>query len=303
MIRVGCAGFSYRDWEGVVYPRPRPRGFDPLAYLAAFFDLVEINTSFYGPPKEAVAEDWIERVSANRDFRFTAKLWRRFTHERDEPFDASDVRDTRAALDLLHAAGRLGAVLVQFPWSFGHDRTNEDWLHAVLDAFQGLPLVVEVRHTSWLEPALLEALFERGVGTANIDQPRFRHSVGPASRATSSVGYVRIHGRNWREWFRAGSTVAERYDYLYSASQLEPWAARALELSASPLVEDVYVVTNNHTAGKAVVNALMLRAQLEGRRVRAPTPLLEAYPESLVGLTVPVDPLRVGGSSADVSIH
>lgn len=290
MIRVGCAGFSYRDWEGVVFPRPRPSGFDPLRYLAAYFDALELNTTFYAPAREEVAEAWIERVSAHRDFRFTAKLWRRFTHEREVPFDAKDVRRTRDALDLMMRAGRLGAVLVQFPWSFRRSDENEDWLHAVLDAFTGLPLVLEVRHASWLASEVLESLFERGVGIANIDQPRFRDSVGPASRATSSVGYVRIHGRNWREWFRAESSVSERYDYLYTAEQLEPWAQRAVEVAASPTVKDVYVVTNNHTAGKAVVNALMLRAQLQGAPVPAPRTLVAAFPEVLEGFAFPVDP-------------
>ncbi len=289
MIRVGCAGFSYRDWEGVVYPRPRPSGFDPLRYLAAYFDTVELNTTFYGPAREEVAETWIDRVGANPDFRFTAKLWRRFTHEREIPFDGAEIRRTRAALDLMLRANRLGAVLVQFPWSFRRSEANEDWLHGVVDAFTGLPLVIEVRHASWLSREILESLLERGVGIANIDQPRFRDSVGPAARATSAVGYVRIHGRNWREWFRSESSVAERYDYLYTAAQLEPWAERAVQVAESPRVEDVYVVTNNHTAGKAVINALMLRAQLAGTRVPAPPPLLAAFPDALEGLAFPVD--------------
>jgi len=288
MIRVGPAGWSYKDWEGLVYPRPRPRGFDPLAFLAGLFDALELNTTFYHPARPHSAEAWLERTAHNPRFRFTAKLWRRFTHERTEAWTASEVALARAALDVLAGGGRLGAVLVQFPWSFRRTEPNEAWLHEVLSAFSSLPLVVEVRHDSWNVPAVYTALTERGVGFVNIDQPLFRHSLPPTTRATSAVGYVRVHGRNWRDWFRKGAEAWERYDYLYSAEELAPWAERAQALAAAPRVEDVYVVTNNHMRGKGVANALMLQAQLTGRPQPAPASLLAAYPEHLAGLTLPL---------------
>ena len=82
MIRIGPAGWNYKDWAGIAYPEPKPPRFDPLAWLAAFFDTIEINSSYYGPPAPATARRWIERVAENDRFRFTAKLWKRFTHER-----------------------------------------------------------------------------------------------------------------------------------------------------------------------------------------------------------------------------
>ncbi|HET9751613.1 MAG TPA: DUF72 domain-containing protein, partial [Myxococcales bacterium] len=82
MIRFGPAGWDYPDWAGKVYPKPRPRGFDPLRFIAGYFQTVEINSTFYRPPSPAVARAWSERVQERPDFRFTAKLWRRFTHER-----------------------------------------------------------------------------------------------------------------------------------------------------------------------------------------------------------------------------
>ena len=82
-IRIGLAGWSYKDWAGIVYPSPRPRAFREPAYLAEFFDTLEINTSFYGPPRPDTCRQWIDYVSGNARFLFTAKLWQKFTHERN----------------------------------------------------------------------------------------------------------------------------------------------------------------------------------------------------------------------------
>ena len=82
MIRIGPAGWKYKDWEGVVYPKPAPRGFDELAYIATYFATVEINSSYYGPPQPGTARKWVASVSHNRNFRFTAKLFHSFTRER-----------------------------------------------------------------------------------------------------------------------------------------------------------------------------------------------------------------------------
>ncbi|WP_245814498.1 DUF72 domain-containing protein [Cystobacter ferrugineus] len=287
MIRIGPAGWSYDDWAGIVYPKPRPRGFDPLALLAGYFDALELNTSFYRPISRRNAALWLERTAFNPDFRFTAKLWRRFTHERGSAWTADEVSNTREGLDTLHEAGRLGAVLVQFPWSFRNTGDNRDWLDEVVSTFSEWPLVLEVRHASWNEPDVFVELAERGVGFVNIDQPLFRHSLGPSARATSPVGYVRVHGRNFHNWFRKTASAMERYDYLYPARELAPWVERTKEIAAHPRVSDVYVVTNNHVRGKGVVNALMLQTMLTGRQVHAPETLVREYPDTLGPYVLP----------------
>ncbi|WP_224249251.1 DUF72 domain-containing protein [Hyalangium gracile] len=289
MIRFGPAGWTYRDWEGVVYPKPKPRGFDPLVAMAALFDTIELNTSFYAPITPRNAHLWLERTEFNPNFRFTAKLWKRFTHERSEPWTAEDVRWARVGLSLLRDAGRLGAVLVQFPWSFRNEPKNRDHVDAIVSAFEGLPLVLEVRHASWNEPSYYAELVERGLGFVNIDQPLFKNSIAPSARATAAVGYVRVHGRNYKEWFRQKSSPIDRYDYLYSARELEPWAERTKEVAAHARVEDVYVITNNHARGKGVANALMLKAMVTGQRVEAPETLLREYPEALGPYARPMD--------------
>ena len=280
MIRFGPAGWDYPDWRGTVYPKPAPRGFDPLAYLARYFDTVEVNSTFYRPQREEVARAWCERIAPFPRFRFTAKLWRRFTHER-EAYRDEDVRAARAALDPLARERRLGAVLAQFPWSFRRDAAAQEWLRDLFAAFAGLPLVLEVRHASWNVAETYRQLAEQGVGFVNLDQPLFHDSIRPSAVATSAVGYVRVHGRNYRDWFRQDAGRDARYDYLYSADELRPWAERARALGDAPGVDDVYVVTNNHFEGKAVANAAMLEAMVQGRKVAAPPDAVRRYRPAL----------------------
>jgi uncharacterized protein YecE (DUF72 family) len=286
-IRVGPAGWDYPDWKGVVYPGGKPKKFDALAYLARYFQTIEINSTFYGPATEKTAAAWVERVATNPRFRFTAKLWRRFTHERETAFTAADVAQARAAFDVLAAAGKLGAVLLQFPWSFRNDGVAHEWLGDLFGAFAGLPLVLEVRHASWSDPDVLSWLDERGVGLVNVDQPLFGSSLKPAAHATAEVGYVRLHGRNYRDWFRDKATRDERYDYLYTADELRPWVARIRDIAARPRTRQVYAVTNNHHVGKAVVNAEMIEAMLLGSRVSAPPELYARYQAALEPYAVP----------------
>jgi len=287
VIRFGPAGWDYEDWWGVVYPDPAPKGFDPLAWLAGFFQVVEVNSTYYRPLPAQVARSWCRRVADRPDFRFTAKLWKRFTHERESAFDAADVKQARELFDALAEEGRLGAVLMQFPWSFRRDEANREWLRDVVRALQGLPLVLEVRHASWNVPETYESLAEQGIGFVNIDQPLFRNSIKPSAIATAAVGYVRIHGRNYKDWFRDEAGRDARYDYLYAHEELAPWAERAKALAAEPTVRDVFVVTNNHFRGQAAANALMLASMVEGRKVDAPATLFRSFPEVLAPYTVP----------------
>src|SRR5690606_37300328 len=104
-------------------------------HLACYFSTIEINSSFYGPPTAGTARKWAKRVALNDDFRFTAKLWRRFTHQRKEAWTRAEVRQVRNGFDPLVDAGRLGAVLLQFPWSFRNEESNRSWLEDVIGAF------------------------------------------------------------------------------------------------------------------------------------------------------------------------
>lgn len=283
MIRFGVAGWDYKDWWGRVYPASRPRGFDPLTYLSRFFDTVEINSSFYGPPTSKSATSWARRVAENQRFAFTAKLWRRFTHERGEAWTRADVDAVKDGMKPLHEAGRLGCLLLQFPWSFKRDAPSREWLGDVATAFEDFPLAVEVRHSSWNVPEFYAGLAERGIGAVNIDQPVFSKSITPDAKVTSRVGYVRLHGRNYENWFRDDAASHERYDYLYTKDELETWLDRIHEVAER--ARDTYVVTNNHFLGQGPTNAAMLK-KMYGDAVAVPPELLETYraPLATVGI-------------------
>ena len=275
IIRVGPAGWSYKDWEGVVYPQKPGKAFDPLEYLARFFDTIEINSSFYRPPVPTTTKSWAKRVAENKNFVFTAKLHRVFTHERGKA-TKKDEKEYRHGMDVLAKAGKLGSVLLQFPWSFKNTPEERVYLAKLLEKFSDYPLVLEVRHASWNTPDVYEWIEERGVGICNIDQPIFKKSIRPQALTTSPIGYVRLHGRNYKDWFRDKAQPHERYDYLYSVDELDPWVVRIKEVAKQ--TRETYVITNNHFRGKGVVNAIEIKAALDEKRLPAPEPLFEVYP-------------------------
>lgn len=275
MIRIGTAGWKYKDWDGIVYPKPKPRGFNELEYLAQYFTAVEINSSYYGPPKPAAAKRWLESVSGNELLQFTAKLFHSFTHERKPaPNDEKEFKDGIAPLV---DGGRFGALLLQFPWSFRNSPENREYLVGLQRRFREYPLVLEVRHGSWTEPETFDFLANLDVGLCNIDQPLFSRSVKPGAEVTSAIGYIRLHGRNYKTWFAESATVRERYDYLYPVQELDPWVDRTIEISRK--TKDTYVMSNNHNLGKAAVNAIQLTSILASQPVPAPATLIAHYPE------------------------
>ncbi len=280
-LRFGTAGWSFPDWGGIVYPKPRPRGFDPLSFLSEYLDTIEINSSFYRPPSEKDSCVWLNKIEARPEFRFSVKLWQGFTHEQ-EPFGADEVKRFRKGVDILLEAGRLSAILIQFPWAFKNTDESRKRLDAVVSAFSDYPLVLEVRHSSWNNEEFYESLRESGVGFVNIDQPVFSRSIKPSGKATAPVGYVRLHGRNYENWFSESegslghASRDARYDYLYSIEELNPWAQniKALERDC----REVYIIANNHFQGKAVVNALELKQSSTGEKIKVPATLLARYP-------------------------
>ena len=270
--RVGVAGWSYPDWEGIVYPKIAR--FDGLAYLTRYFDTIEVNSSFYRIPAAKTTSSWARRVTANPNFRFTLKLFQGFTHDRNA--STEDERAFKHALLPLIDAGVLGGLLLQFPWSFKNEPESRSYLSELFERFDGYPLVLEVRHASWNEREFYELLQQRAVGFCNIDQPLIGRSIAPTDKTTGPIGYVRLHGRNYQDWFREGAGRDARYDYLYSDDELDPWMDKISEVSEN--ASETFVITNNHFRGQAVVNALQIRSRIEKRAVDAPASLVEHYP-------------------------
>src|SRR5579863_1320157 len=287
-IRVGTAGWSYKDWDGIFYPPGmRSRKLHPLEYLSRFFDTTEINTSFYGPLKPEVAKLWCRKVAAvNKSFLFTAKLYRAFTHSPlavMEPTSAASIRPTdedeartREGLDALAGEGRLGALLIQFPVSFKNTSLNREYLERLLRQFIEYPRVVEVRDSSWNNAETLASFAQKNVAFCNIDQPLLGKSLAPTEHVTAPIAYVRLHGRNYDQWFDSDNRN-DRYNYLYKEKELAGWKERIENVAER--AQTTYVITNNHFESKAGVNALELKAMISGKRVPAPPTLFKTYPE------------------------
>jgi uncharacterized protein YecE (DUF72 family) len=285
-LRIGVAGWAYKDWEGIVYPaRMRPKQ-HPVEYLAQYFDLIEINTSFYGHLKPELAKLWCRKAAAvNSQFLFTAKLHKSFTHSPMavlESTSAATIKSTpedevqaKDGYDALAAEGRLGALLVQFPVSFKNTNENRDYLDALLQKFRAYPLAVEIRHSSWNNEGTLKYFVEKGVAFCNIDQPVIGRSLAPTEHVTAPRAYVRLHGRRYDQWFEA-ERPHDRYDYLYTEEELTGWKDRIVRVAQKS--DKLFAVANNHFEGKAAVNALQLKSMIGGTRVKAPEILVKRYP-------------------------
>jgi uncharacterized protein YecE (DUF72 family) len=275
-VYIGPAGWSYPDWEGVVYPRPKPRSFDPLVYLSSYFNLIEINSTFYRIPTVSTCRSWAGRVADQEGFAFSVKAFREFTHKRG-PLHDHDVRAFTTAIAPLWDAGVLNTVLIQFPWSFKFSPDARDYVHTLTRGLSPIPVTVEVRHASWSADAALNFFRDHGVTLCGIDQPIIGASLQPDVFSPGSAGcYFRLHGRNRANWFDANANRDARYDYLYSAAELSAIRERIDRAAATP--QKTHVVLNNHFRGQAVANALQLKAMVEGRKMPAPPQLLASYP-------------------------
>lgn len=273
---VGTAGWSYEDWEGIVYPPVKSRSFHPLEYLANFVDIMEINSTFYRPASPAMVYAWLRRVQAYPEFLFTAKLLKIFTHQRKD-FSQKDVDDFKKGIAPLAARQKLAAVLVQFPWSFINTAENRDYLEKLFSLFSEFPLALEVRHSSWDRPDFYDFLKEYGVCFCNIDQPIFHNSIKPSAIVTNpDFSYVRLHGRNYKDWFREDAGRDDRYNYLYTKDELEDWIEKIKKLAEGS--NRVFIITNNHYRGQALANALQIKNMLTGEKLQIPATMLEKYP-------------------------
>ena len=287
-LYIGTAGWSYPHWNGVVYPKLQAPGSHSLELVSKYLGAVEINSSFYQFLKPELVKLWMKKVERHPDFQFTAKLHQRFTHSR--VLEDSEIAAFKDGLWPLLKAKRLGALLMQFPWSFRFTAENQDFLIRVRRAFHEFPLVAEMRHSSWMAEEAVGTFLDYKIGFCNIDQPEYTRAMPPTSLLTSNVGYVRLHGRNpanalgaYGRGSNGGGTQygarLRQHDYLYSDAELAAWAKRIEHISR--FAERTFVVFNNDAGGKSFVNALQLQAEMTGMRGGAPRELRRKYPAEL----------------------
>ena len=238
---------------------------------------MEINSTFYRPCNPKTAEGWAKRTPD--DFEFTVKAWQQFTHGKRE-WSAADVEEFKAGIGPLAEAAKLGCLLFQFPASFRHTPETMDQLKTILDAFEEFPKAVELRHSSWSDA--VPTLLSLGASPAFIDEPKFKDSIRQdIATAGSKCLYLRFHGRKFEKWWRHEHRN-ERYDYLYSGEELQPYVVRIKSILEDKDIQRAYIFFNNHPGAKAVANAVMMRALLDVPvRSELPEKLLETYPEIL----------------------
>jgi len=279
VISIGPAGWSYPDWEGIVYPRKKPRDFNALTHLARFVDHVEVNSSFYGAPRREYCASWIEALVAAPNFTLSAKLQDAFTH-RVLPAKRVQrerlVETWRAGIEPLRASARLRAVLVQFPVEFRNSGAGCRRLEFIADHFGDLGLVLEVRHRSWFTSKALSWIEAHGYSLAHIDLPAAAEHPPETWPSVGPIGYLRLHGRNSAAWFDPNAGRDQRYNYLYSLSEIERLAKLGGRITKGS--DEAYGITNNHFSGKAMANALELMSRMGKAELRAPLELLEAFP-------------------------
>ncbi len=320
MLRIGTSGWNYPtgkgSWNGIFYPLPedRERGFDELRFYSERFNTVEVNSTFYGQPRANASLGWVKRTPA--DFEFAVKLYQKFTHpnmvlrqaqdhpERSRrvavepgPVTQADVDAFKGGIDPLAAAGKLGPVLIQFPASFQRSQEAVDYVAWLLKAFAGYPLAVELRHRSWSDsPETAQLLDEQHAAWVQIDEPKFPSSIrqdlkGLARRSLGEGGsrsdlyYLRLHGRNAKQWWDHAESE-DRYNYFYSAEELQPIANKVRDLRA--MVKKAYLFLNNHFSAQSVANAVTLKKMLdEPITARMPAEFVERFPDLAGIATLP----------------
>jgi len=255
MMYLGTSGFSYNDWVGNFYPAGMPRA-EWLSYYAREFNTCEVNSTFYALPKPSNLKAMADKTGDG--FLFCFKANQEMTHQRDD--NAHVFKAFCQVLQPIIAAGKLGCILAQFPYSFGFDRRNWDYLSLFKERLGGLPVVIEFRNARWLRSEVFDWLREHELGFCCVDEPRLPNLLPPLAETTSNISYVRFHGRNSAKWWQHEQAY-ERYDYSYTPQELSEWLPKIHKLDS--VAEKTFVFANNHWRGQAVSTIRQLRLMLD----------------------------------------
>jgi uncharacterized protein YecE (DUF72 family) len=281
---IGTAGWSYKDWVPSFYPKQQSAKFDFLKFYSAYFNVVEVNSTYYAYVDPKVVQGWIEKVNGIEDFIFTIKLHQDFTHKRN--FDNDKITHVNNNLNLLEKEGRLGGLLIQFPYSFSFQQSNFIYLKKLKELFEGFNLFVEVRHKSWFNGEVTDAFKELNLTYCIIDQPLIGSALPFEPVVTNDKIYLRFHGRNTGAWLASINNFGkqqsyteqnERYSYLYSPGELIE-----IEMEIEKIIDqvkEVYIIMNNHPKGDAAANAFEMIHYLEKKnKINMPRTIIENYP-------------------------
>ncbi len=290
-IRVGTASWTdHEPFYPAEYDKASMKS-QRIAYYARYFSLVEVDSTFYHLQPTRNFQMWAERTPD--DFVFDVKAYGEMTwHHRDDngtPITPS--ADTFASFDQMiqpvRDAGKLGALLFQFPPWFTFDHERLDYFATMRELLPQDTIAVEFRHRSWVEGAHVDetraALADNRLAYCAVDEPQVGSgSVPPVVLITDPhFAMVRFHGRNRRMWYGKNlQSSRDRFDYLYSAAELAPWAERIAGIAERLEGGQVHVVTNNNAANYSIVNALELQ-ELLGQPMGKGEPLPAVFRHAL----------------------
>ena len=253
-LYIGTSGYSYTDWVGPFYPRQTKKS-EYLIYYSSRFNIVELNFSYYRMPEERTLGRMVE--TTKEGFLFSIKAHKTMTHEVGADWRRV-VQLYRKAISPLVESGRLGGILMQFPFSFHYTANNRRYLSALCTEMSQLPVVLEFRNAEWQRESVYSEMRGRNIAMAAADYPRLAGLPEAVSVTTADLGYVRFHGRNSANWWKG--TNASRYDYLYSGDELDQWLDKINRMSRNTSI--LVLVFNNHWRGQAIRNAILLRELL-----------------------------------------
>ena len=247
-LRIGTSGYSYTEWIGPVYPQGTNQD-QFLSIYATLFSSVELNFSYYKMPERGQMEKMVSLTPPT--FGFSIKAHESLTHTIDLNSWKENAYTFRSGIEPLVSENRLEAILFQFPYSFHYENNQRRYLDALMRDFSSFPLAVEFRNSTWYNSRTIDALSARNIALASLDLPQIKGTPPMMDVHTSSLAYIRLHGRNGESWW--GSDAATRYDYLYSGKELEAIRSRIQIMSEKS--EKVLVYFNNHRRGQAVTGA------------------------------------------------
>jgi len=283
-LYIGTAGWSYKDWVPSFYPKGQTLNFDWLTYYSNYFNVVEVNATYYTYLSPKTAEGWLRKTADNSNFKFTIKLHQDFTHKKIITKENS--RLISENLKILSNGEKLGGLLIQFPYSFGFNEEAINHINLLKEIFQEFPIFVEVRHNSWNKPQVFDYFKEADLSFCGIDQPQISKSISFNLVVTNDALYLRLHGRNAKAWFcsvqdlnkkQSYDEQSERYNYLYSPGELLEIKNKINDVKDR--VKTLYIIFNNHPHGNAVANAFeMLRFLNENIKTNIPQTILMSFP-------------------------
>jgi uncharacterized protein YecE (DUF72 family) len=252
-IKIGTSGYSFEDWRGNFYPAGIAKG-KMLDHYQAYFNTVEINSTYYRIPHPAVMYNIAKKTKP--EFEFIIKANQNLTHQRkyiEEPA-AEFLESIRPVID----RGQLKGILAQFPWSFKFSTGQLDYIKTCQELLQPHPLFVEFRNDSWMRRETYNTMKENGINYVSVDGPRLRGLLPPELITTGDTAYIRLHGRNSDHWWGGGSL---RYDYLYNETELQEWKEKLLRIKDK--TKKAFIFFNNCHLGQAVKNARQMMRSLD----------------------------------------